>query len=458
MALDIVIMAAGLGKRMQSRLPKVLHTLAGRPLIAHVLDTALALSPRRIIVVVGHGAQAVRASLAHAPLAFVDQWPPQGTGHAVMQAGPLLGDSGVVLILNGDVPLMPVDVLPALVAAAGTDALALLSAHSSDAGSYGRIIRGDSGHVQRIVEAKDASLAERAVTEWYTGTMAAPIPRLHGWLDRLTNVNAQKEYYLTDIVGMAAHDGVTVTATIAGDAWRVEGVNQRSDLAALERRYQRFLADQLMSAGVALADPARIDIRGTLAADQDVAIDVGCVFEGKVTLAGGVSIGPYCVIKNATLGANTKVHAYTHIDEAEVGANAVLGPYARLRPGTQLAADVHVGNFVELKATSMGQGSKANHLTYLGDTTIGRECNIGAGTITCNYDGANKHPTHIGDRVHVGSDVQLVAPLRIGDDVTVGAGTTVWKDVDPGELVVNPKQQTGRKDWRRPQKAPKKPL
>jgi bifunctional UDP-N-acetylglucosamine pyrophosphorylase/glucosamine-1-phosphate N-acetyltransferase len=360
-----------------------------------------------------------------------------------------------VLVLNGDVPLVPPEALPGLVAEAAKGRLGILTADTPDAGSYGRIVRGADGNVAQIVEAKDATAAQLTLTEWYTGTLAAPADALKRWLGMLKPNNAQNEYYLTDVVQLARAESVAVVAVKASEAWRVEGVNDRAQLAALERRYQASLADTLMKTGVALTDPERIDIRGTLACAADVSIDIGCVFEGAVTLGENVSIGPYCVIRNAHVGADTRIEAYSHIDGATINHGARIGPYARLRRGTELAADVHIGNFVEIKASRIGKGSKANHLSYIGDAEIGSDCNIGAGTITCNYDGASKHKTTIGDNVHIGSDVQLVAPVTLAAGVTVGAGTTIWKNVATGNLVINPKQQVSNSDWRRPQKKPK---
>jgi len=450
-SLSVVIMAAGKGKRMRSDRPKVLHALAGRPLLAHVLHAVSALKADKTVVVVGEGADKVQAEFADRGFSFALQDPPQGTGDAVKQAAPQLPDQGVVLILNGDVPLVQAQTLRRLVDAA-KDALVLLTHELDDAGGYGRVVRDANANIRRIVEAKDATDDERRIREWYTGSMALPAAQLKGWLARLKNNNTQNEYYLTDLIAFAVADGVPVKAVKAPTDWEVQGVNSRAEQAALERIHQRNQAQVLLEQGVTLADPARIDVRGTLACGKDVMIDVNCVFEGQVTLGDNVRIGPNCVLRNANIRNGASIEAFTHIDEAEVGENARIGPYARLRPGTTLAADVHVGNFVEVKASQFGAGSKANHLAYIGDTSVGSQVNIGAGTITCNYDGANKHRTVIEDNVHIGSDVQLVAPVTVKAGATIAAGTTVWKDAAPGELTLNPKQQTQLPGWKRPVK------
>ena len=452
--LSVIIMAAGLGKRMHSDLPKVLHPLAGQPLIDHVLKAARSLNPSRIVVVVGHGAAKVEAACQERDLTFASQMPQQGTGHAVMQAMPYLEveSDGVVLVLNGDVPLVNAETLKAVVASAGQGTLTLLTHEMEDAGSYGRIVRDASANIRRIVESKDASADEKSIKEWYTGTMAMPARHLGGWLARMTNDNAQKEYYLTDLVALANSDNIHVRAIRAPTEWEVQGVNSRVDQAALERAWQTHRAQQLLEAGVTLMDPARLDIRGTLEVGKDVTIDINCIFEGHVTLGKGSRIGPHCVIRNANIREGAQVEAYSHIDGADVGPRSRVGPYARLRPGTRLEEEVHIGNFVEVKATEVGAGSKANHLSYLGDASIGRDVNIGAGTITCNYDGANKHRTVIEDNVHIGSDVQLVAPVTVEAGATVAAGTTVWKNASAGALTLNPKQQTEKQDWIRPTK------
>ncbi len=455
--LSIIIMAAGLGKRMHSDLPKVLHRLAGETLIGHVLKAARHLDPSQIVVVVGHGADQVQSACEGSDITFALQMPQHGTGHAVMQALPQIKTAadGVVLVLNGDVPLVNANALQAVVASAEEGTLTLLTHEMDDAGSYGRIVRDVTANIRRIVEFKDASAEEKNIREWYTGTMAVPYRHLAGWLTRLTNQNVQREYYLTDLVALAHTDGVPVSAIHADNAWEVQGINSRVDQAALERALQTYRAQQLLEAGATLMDPARVDIRGTIKVGKDVTIDINCVFEGSVTLGNGVRIGPNCVIRNATIREGAQVEAHCHIDGADVGAQSRVGPYARLRPGTQLASEVHIGNFVEVKASDIGPGSKANHLSYLGDASIGRDVNIGAGTITCNFDGANKHRTVIEDNVHIGSDVQLVAPVTIRNGATVAAGTTVWKDAPAGALTLNPKQQTEKTDWIRPIKKKK---
>lgn len=448
--LSVVIMAAGLGQRMNSDLPKVLHPLGGKPLLAHVLEAVGLLQPDKTVVVVGHHAERVQAAFAQQGLAFALQIPQHGTGHAVMQAAPQLPDQGVVLILNGDVPLVQASTLKQVVATAQTGALTLLTHELDDAGSYGRVVRDADANIRSIVEAKDATPAQRKIREWYTGSMALPAAHLKRWLARLGKDNAQKEYYLTDLVALAVADGVAVASVNAPTEWEVQGVNRRSEQARLERALQHRRAEQLMNQGVTLADPARIDIRGTLTCGRDVSIDVNCVFEGSVTLGANVRIGPNCVLRNANIREGATIEAFTHIDDADVGSNARIGPYARLRPGTTLADDVHIGNFVEVKASQFGTGSKANHLAYIGDSTVGSQVNIGAGTITCNYDGANKHRTVIEDNVHIGSDVQLVAPVTVRAGATIAAGTTVWKDAAAGELTLNPKQQNTLAGWTRP--------
>ncbi len=460
---DVVVMAAGMGTRMKSRLPKVLHRLAGRPLIGHVADTAVGLGARSLVVVTGHGADEVEAGLRQiapqAPLAFVRQSPQLGTGHAVQQAAPHLPDDGIALILSGDVPLIAADTLRALVAASGGGRLALLTIALADPTGYGRVLRGDDGRVQGIVEQKDATEAQRAVRETYTGVMAAPAAALKRWLGRLTNDNAQGEYYLTDVVKMAVDEGMPVVAQQTADELQVAGVNSPVQLAALERAWQRRQAHRLMEAGVRLADPARFDLRGELACAQDVEIDVNCLFEGRVELGEGVRVGAHCVIANARIEAGAVIHPFTHIEGDKegvtVGPGALVGPYARLRPGAQLGAEVHIGNFVEVKNSTLAAGAKANHLAYLGDATVGERVNYGAGSITANYDGANKHRTVIEADVHVGSNCVLVAPVTIGAGGTVGGGSTVSKSTEPGALTVARARQVSFANWQRPKKAPK---
>ena len=477
--LDILIMAAGKGTRMQSRRPKVLHRLAGRPLLQHVLDTGAQLQPRSAVVITGHGAIEVEAACAQPTgagatfdpqfdLKFVRQEPQLGTGHAVQQAVPVLAGDGTVLVLSGDVPLTQPDTLRALVAASegvAGGALALLTVTLPDPTGYGRIVRDASGAVQGIVEHKDATDAQRAITEVYSGIMAVPAQHLTGWLARLTNDNAQREYYLTDIVAMAVQAGVPVVGHCIADALQVEGINSPLQLAAVERAHQLRQARALMEQGVRLADPARFDLRddvrsgarGQLVCGQDVEIDVGCIFTGPVVLGEGVQIGAHCCIANARIAAGTVIHPYTHIDGetlgASVGEGALIGPFARLRPGAALGRDVHIGNFVEIKNSTLANGAKANHLAYLGDATVGERVNYGAGSITANYDGANKHRTVIEADVHVGSNCVLVAPVTIGAGATVGGGSTITTDVSPGALGVARGKQASIANWQRPTKA-----
>jgi len=458
MALDIVIMAAGKGTRMKSARPKVLHTLAGRSLLQHVLQTAAGLGADRIVVVTGHGAEQVEASVAAPDLQFVRQVPQRGTGHAVQQAAPLLHDSGTTLILNGDVPLIRPETLRALIDACGGAQLALLTVELEDPHGYGRIVRaGDA--VQAIVEHKDASPAQHTIGEIYTGVMAAPTAPLKRWLAALRDDNAQREYYLTDVVASAVAEGVPVVATLAPNETEVLGVNSAAQLADLERRVQRARADALMEAGVRLADPARLDVRGELVCGVDVEIDVDCVFEGRVELGDDVRIGAHCSIRNATIAAGAVIHPFTHVDgEAlgvKIGAGALVGPFARLRPGADLGAEVHIGNFVEVKNSTLARGAKANHLAYLGDATVGERVNYGAGSITANYDGANKHRTVIGDDVHVGSNCVLVAPMTVGAGATIGAGSTLTKEVPAGQLTVARPKAVSLSGWTRPVKAKK---
>ncbi len=437
---------------MRSALPKVLHRLAGRPLLAHVIDTARTLSPTRIVVVVGHGGDAVRAAVSAPDIVFAEQTQQLGTGHAVKQALDALDPTVPTLVLYGDVPLTTRETLQSLVDATGADNYGILTVSLDEPTGYGRIVRSSDGAVLRIVEEKDADAAIREINEVNTGIVVAPTARLAGWLNALGNNNAQGEYYLTDLVESAIADGVDVRTASSHDVAETLGVNSRAQLAFLERAYQQRLAEQLLDRGVSLADPARIDIRGTLETGRDVGIDVNCVFEGRVVLGDNVSIGPNCVLRDVKIGAGTRIDAFSHLDSAIVGAGAVIGPYARLRPGAQLAEGVHVGNFVEVKNATIGVGSKANHLTYIGDADIGSGVNIGAGTITCNYDGANKHRTVIEDDVFVGSNASLVAPVRLGKGATLAAGTTVWKDVDSGSLTLNQKTQVSKPGYQRPVK------
>jgi len=457
MALTVVIMAAGKGTRMKSAQPKVLHRLAGKSLLQHVVDTVTALETSRIIVVTGHGADAVEAAIKGPQLAFVRQMPQLGTGHAVQQALPLLPDDGTVLILNGDVPLIEAATARALAEACGGRRLALLTITLDDPSGYGRILRHEaSGAIRAIVEHKDASDAQRAVREVYTGVMAAPAGRLKAWLAKLTNDNVQGEYYLPDVVAMAVAEGLDVSAVHPRCEAEVLGVNSPAQLADLERRYQRARAEALMEAGVRLADPARFDVRGQLLCGSDVEIDVNCVFEGRVSLGDGVRIGANCVIRDATIDAGAEIQAFTHMEGGaagvHIGAGAQVGPFARLRPGAALGPEVHIGNFVEVKNSTLARGAKANHLAYLGDSTVGERVNFGAGSITANYDGANKHRTTIGNDVHVGSNCVLVAPLTIGDGATIGGGSTIVASVPAGKLAVARARQVAVGGWQRPVK------
>ena len=462
-SLNVVILAAGQGKRMRSQLPKVLHPIAGQSLLGRVIDTARALNPQQMCVVYGHGGEQVQAAFAQTnDLSWALQSPQLGTGHAVLQAMPSLSavspaptcGPSLTLVLYGDVPLTKTSTLQRLLAVSGADRLALLTAHLDDPTGYGRIVR-QGGKVQRIVEQKDADDAERAIKEINTGILVAPTEALARWLPTLGNRNAQGEYYLTDIVAMAVAEGLDVTTAHPDATWETDGVNSKVQLATLERIHQRTIADALMEGGVMLADPARLDVRGDLQCGTDVAIDVNCVFEGTVTLADGVSIGANCVLKNCRIGAGARLAPFCHIDNAEVGPESVVGPYARLRPGTVLGRDVHIGNFVEVKNSQIADHSKANHLAYVGDATVGSRVNIGAGTITCNYDGANKFRTIIEDDVFIGSDTQLVAPVTVGRGATLGAGTTLTKDAPPDTLTLSRAKQLSVPGWKRPVKQKK---
>ncbi|MCB1888517.1 MAG: bifunctional UDP-N-acetylglucosamine diphosphorylase/glucosamine-1-phosphate N-acetyltransferase GlmU [Rhodocyclaceae bacterium] len=453
--MEVIVLAAGKGTRMNSALPKVLQPLAGRPMLSHVLETARGLGASRICVVYGHGGEQVRERMAAPDVAWALQEPQLGTGHAVQQALPHLEAEGQALVLYGDVPLIGADTLKRLVEAAGTDRLALLTVELDDPTGYGRILRDAAGQVSRIVEQKDATEAEREVCEVNTGILVAPLARLRDWLSRLSNDNAQGEYYLTDIIGMAVSEGVPVVAENPDTVAETLGVNNKAQLAELERLHQRMIADRLMAAGATLIDPARIDVRGSLECGRDVEIDVNCVFEGQVALGDGVRIGANCVVRNARIGAGTRLAPFSHVEDTVMGEGCVIGPYARTRPGTELADDVHLGNFVEVKNSKVASHSKANHLAYVGDADVGERVNIGAGTITCNYDGANKFRTIIEDDVFIGSDTQLVAPVRVGKGATLGAGTTLSKDAPAGQLTVSRARQTTIPGWKRPVKKPK---
>ena len=452
--LNVIVLAAGKGTRMHSRLAKVLHPLAGRPLLDHVLAKAGALNADRVVVVYGHGGDAVPTAFAGSAATFVLQDPLLGTGHAVQQAFPHLLPGGNTLVLYGDVPLTRVETLKQVIA--GSADLSLLTATLDDPAGYGRIVRNKAGAILRIVEEKDAGAKEKPIREINTGILCASTQKLGRWLPLLQNRNSQKEYYLTDVVALAIESGTRVETSHPADNWEILGVNSKDQLAWLERVHQLEQARQLMKQGVTLADPWRFDLRGQLACGQDVSIDVNCVFEGSVKLGDGVKVGAGCVLRNVAAGSDTEFAPYSHVDGAVIGRQCRVGPYARLRPGTRLADEVHVGNFVETKATEIGNRSKANHLTYLGDTTVGRNVNIGAGTITCNYDGANKFRTVIEDDAFIGSDSQLVAPVTVGRGATIGAGTTVTRDAPADELTISRGRQTSIPGWKRPVKKQKK--
>jgi bifunctional UDP-N-acetylglucosamine pyrophosphorylase/glucosamine-1-phosphate N-acetyltransferase len=457
---DVVVMAAGKGTRMKSSMPKVLHRLGGRALLQHVIDTVAQIHARRVVVITGHGAEQVEASLqGQAHLQCVRQMPQLGTGHAMQQAVPVLADDGVTLVLSGDVPLIQADTLTALLNICDGQHLVLLTLQTPTPTGYGRLVRNAQSQVQAIVEEKDATPEQRQIQEIYSGIMAVPTRLLRGWLARLDNRNAQQEYYLTDVVKFAVADGCPVLAHCISDAWQVEGVNNPVQLAQLERAYQHLQAQAFMQAGVRLADPARFDVRGHLSCGADVEIDVNCVFEGVVHLGDGVRMGPNCLLSNCVIGAGTVVQAFTHIDGEQqgvtVGQDARIGPFARLRPGAELGDEVHIGNFVEVKNSTMAKGAKANHLAYLGDATVGERVNYGAGTITANYDGAHKHRTVIEADVHVGSNSVLVAPVTLGAGGTIGGGSTITKDTAPRALTVTRAKQTSIADWQRPSKTKK---
>ena len=453
-------MAAGKGTRMKSATPKVLHRLGGRSLLQHVLDAAAQVgdnsAANRTVIITDHGAETVEAACAASGAVYARQMPQLGTGHAIQQAVPqLLDGNAITLILNGDVPLIRAQTVNALVQACAGEKLALLTIELGDATGYGRIVRQGQA-VQAIVEHKDASAQQRAIREVYTGIMAAPTALLKRWVMALKNDNVQKEFYLTDVVAMAVAEGVPVVAAQAASETEVLGVNSPVQLADLERRFQRMQADQHLENGVRLADPARFDQRGTLVCGQDVDIDINCIFEGQVRLDDGAQIGAHCVIRDAHIGPGAVIHPFTHIEGAVVGAGALVGPFARLRPGAELGTEVHIGNFVEVKNSTLAAGAKANHLAYLGDATVGERVNYGAGSITANYDGANKHRTVIGNDVHVGSNCVLVAPVTLGDGATIGGGSTIAKDAPAGQLTVARAKQTTLAGWVRPKKPAKK--
>lgn len=435
---------------MHSETPKVLHALAGKPLLQHVLDCAITLQPSRICVVYGHGGEAVPHAMRQYAATFVLQQPQLGTGHAVQQAMPHLGNEGSTLILYGDVPLIQPDTLRQMQQVG--EGLALLTVNLENPVGYGRIVRDAHGKVHSIVEEKDATAEQRKITEVNTGILLVLTEMLRGWLAKLQNNNSQGEYYLTDIVSMAVQQGVTVHTVQPAHEWETYGINSKTQLAILERIWQRVEAEHLLEQGVTLADAARIDVRGKLNCGREVEIDVGCIFEGEVSLGNHVRVGAYSVIKNSRIGAGTDIAPYSHILNTEVGTDCHIGPYARLRPGTKLGDQVHIGNFVEVKNSEIAANSKANHLSYIGDSTIGSRVNIGAGTITCNYDGANKHRTVIEDDVFIGSDTQLVAPVTVGKGATIGAGSTITRDASPGELTLSRSKQTTINGWKRPMK------
>ena len=458
--MNVVILAAGMGKRMQSALPKVLHPLAGKPLLQHVIDTARSLNPSKLCVIYGHGGAAVPSAVhawgvdAGVVIDTALQEPQLGTGHAVMQALPQIDENAPTLVLYGDVPLTTSASLRRLVDAAGDDKLAILTVEQNNPFGLGRIVR-ENGDIVRIVEEKDASEAERAINEINSGIMVIPTRHLTGWLGALQNNNAQGEYYLTDIVAQAVKAGVPVVSAQPSAEWEVAGVNSKVQLAELERRHQLNIATALLERGVTLMDPARIDVRGELVCGRDVTIDVGCVFEGRVELADGVTIGAHSVLVNARIGAGAQIKPFCHLEDAVVGEKSMIGPYARLRPGTELGEDVHIGNFVEVKNSKVAAHSKANHLAYVGDADVGSRVNIGAGAITCNYDGANKFRTVIEDEAFIGSDSQLVAPVTVGKGATLGAGTTLTKDAPAGKLTISRPKQITIEGWKRPVKVKK---
>ncbi len=452
--MNIVILAAGMGKRMHSSLPKVLHLLAGKSMLEHVIATARALIPEKLVIVYGHGGEQVLRQITGPDLIFVKQEPQLGTGHAVMQAVPELDESVPTLILYGDVPLIGIESLRRLVSVAGNERLGILTVEMPDPTGYGRIIRVD-GRIRRIVEQKDGREEELAVKEINTGMMVVPTALLKRWLSSLTNDNVQGEYYLTDIVSRAVSENIDIVSSQPDDISETMGVNSKKQLAKLERVYQKNIASRLLDDGVSLADPDRIDVRGSLQCGRDVFIDVNCVFEGEVTLADGVTVGPNCVVRNCLIGENAEIRPFCHLDGAKIGPGSLIGPYARLRPGAELGEEVHIGNFVEVKNSHIAAQSKANHLAYVGDSTVGSRVNIGAGAITCNYDGANKHRTVIGDDAFIGTNCELVAPVRVGSGATIGAGTTLTKDAPAGSLTISRARQTTINDWKRPVKSKK---
>jgi bifunctional UDP-N-acetylglucosamine pyrophosphorylase/glucosamine-1-phosphate N-acetyltransferase len=455
MNLSIIILAAGQGTRMRSARPKVLHPLAGRPLLSHVIDTARELQPTDIHVVIGHGAEQVQRDFANTDIQWALQAEQLGTGHAVAQAMPAIPDGNTVLVMYGDVPLVSRDTLEPLCSLAEQGMAALLTAELADPTGYGRILHHADGSICGIVEEKDASASERALNEINTGFVAAPATRLRDWVAALDNNNSQGEFYLTDVIARAVTEGTSVRGVMADDITEVLGINDRKQLAVQERYYQQHQAERCLQAGVTLADPARFDLRGTLTAGEDVLIDVNAVLEGNIVLGNRVSIGPNVVIRNATVGDDVTILANCVIEDAEIGSHSRIGPFARLRPETRLSTNTHIGNFVEIKKSDVGVGSKVSHLSYIGDTSIGADVNIGAGTITCNYDGANKHRTVIGDNVFIGSDSQLVAPVEVKQGATIGAGSTITRDVEANELTLSRAPQKTVTGWKRPVKKTK---
>lgn len=453
--LNIVILAAGRGTRMYSDRPKVLQPLAGRSLLAHVLDAARKLNPHKICVVYGHGGELVPQTIADADIIWVKQEPQLGTGHALLQALPHLDASSRILVLYGDVPLISHYTLSRLLQESAPGTLGLLTVNLDDPSGYGRILRGPEGRITGIVEQKDADETQRLIQEVNTGIMVLPGEQLPGWLNKLGNNNSQKEYYLTDVIGLAVGEGLTIHAVQPEHLVEVLGVNSKAQLAQLERLYQTRYAESLLTQGVTLYDPARVDVRGELSCGRDVEIDVNCVFAGRVELGDGVHIAANCYLENVSIAADTHIAAFCHLVETKIGNNCKIGPYARIRPGTELQEAVHIGNFVEVKNSAVGLASKINHLSYVGDTTIGKNVNVGAGTITCNYDGANKHRTIIEDDVFIGSDTQLIAPVTVSKGATIGAGSTITRDAPAGELTLARAKQTSISGWQRPQKRPK---
>ena len=454
--LNVVVLAAGQGKRMYSNLAKVLHKLAGKPLLQHVMDNANVLKPNKLCVIYGHGGSAVPNAFPECAAVWVKQEPQLGTGHAVMQAIPHLDNDGLTLILYGDVPLTTTATLKQLTSASSAGQVAVLTIELADPTGYGRILRDGGGRITGIVEHKDATPQQRDIREVNTGIMAVPTKALARWLSQLKNDNAQGEYYLTDIIAMAVAENIGVTAVHPSGEWETLGINNKVQLAQLERTHQANIARVLMEQGVTLADPARLDVRGELICGKDVFIDINCIFEGRVTLGDNVFVGAGAVVKNVSIASDTQIAPYSVLEDAQIGTDCRVGPYARVRPGTKLADGAHIGNFVEIKNSEIGKGSKANHLAYVGDATVGQNVNIGAGTITCNYDGANKHRTIIEDDAFIGSDTQLVAPVRVGKGATLGAGTTLSKDAPAGELTISRAKQTTVPGWKRPTKISKK--